>query len=30
MELGKLTEEVHRIRQELKGGKEQDSLAESG
>jgi len=30
MELGKVAEEVHLIRQELEGGKEQDSAAESG
>lgn len=29
MELGKLAEEVHLLRQELKGGKEQDSSAKS-
>jgi len=30
MELGKIAEEVHLIRQELEGGKEQESAAESG
>lgn len=30
MELGKLAEEVHILRQELKGGKEQESSVESG
>lgn len=29
MELGKLADEVHLIRQKLEGGKEQDSSAES-
>jgi len=29
MEMGKLAEEVHLLRQELKGGKEQDSPAET-
>ena len=29
IELGKLAEEVHLLRQELKGGKEQDSSGES-
>ena len=30
MELGKLADEVHLIRQKLEGGKEQESSAESG
>lgn len=30
MELGKVAEEVHLLRQELKGGKESDSSAQSG
>jgi len=30
MEVGKFAEEVHLIRQELKGRKEQDSSAKSG
>ena len=30
LELGKVAEEVHLLRQELKGGKKQESSAESG